>query len=739
MALSDTTKTDRLFKGSQGRRMTSSDKAYYEENAGNLRVILGEEVWLEDIDFDPNTAISDNVAWMESGWMHEDSTVASEKSWFASGGSRGDWTGWIPPKCGQDYTIKIYQSGSGDGNLGSKITDANLGAYGGVFDYQAGVLWWQDSHSYTTPFYISGYRYSGLKVKKSTLDEQYQASGTGGSTGWSGASGFYTISSNYIGHSSNKLIHAPSSNLKTWFDTVYEPLGASGTAWSGASDFYGFSSNTKLLYHPSGYVVSGQEYSQAYNWFSESSSKLTTISGSLSTRITTLEGQDEFDHELYITSANALSSFANSSNIQSKFILSNSYNASGAFYPSSLGKALMDFSSNASNLYAPIDGSGSSWSGAAEYIGHSSNAAVHVSTTENSNWNSAYSHITSDGSSHSDVVTNTNNITDLFSWSSNTQSLYHPSGFVISGAEYSQAYASSQLLKDPAFADFGTGTGDVAEGDHTHTNYDNLGEVSWTVPTAGEGISLDGTTGKVSGSLTIKVDDYIASSVAISKFPNSSSLLGKYYPSALGKKALASAQTAMFTIQDGITSWDSEAYINSGIQWDGTNWIAMASGGSGGEGSSEWTKRTGGIYYGNEVTIGHSNFDLGNYKFQVSGDSYFSGNVVFKGSTFSGLAQPTFNSGVANKAYVDQNSYPSSLGKSLMDFSSNTNLTASGFDSVSDGGTIAHGLPRLPTYANITPSGNIVNFGATCKVDATNITVYLTIGGSRDVFWTASC
>lgn len=57
------------------------------------------------------------------------------------------------------------------------------------------------------------------------------------------------ISGNYTGHSSNTSIHSPSSNLKTWFDTLY--VGGSDVAWSGASEFYGFSSNTQSLYHPS--------------------------------------------------------------------------------------------------------------------------------------------------------------------------------------------------------------------------------------------------------------------------------------------------------------------------------------------------------------------------------------------------------------------------------------------------------------------------------------------------------
>jgi len=71
-------------------------------------------------------------------------------------------------------------------------------------------------------------------------------------------------------------------------------------------------------------------------------------------------------------------------------------------------------------------------------------------------------------------------------------------------------------------------------------------------------------------------------------------------------------------------------------------------------------------------------------------------------------------------------------------FSSNTALVKNGYAKVSNGDTIAHGLPSTPSYANISPSGFSINFGATCKVDESNITVYLTTDGSRDIFWTAS-
>jgi len=58
-----------------------------------------------------------------------------------------------------------------------------------------------------------------------------------------------------------------------------------------------------------------------------------------------------------------------------------------------------------------------------------------------------------------------------------------------------------------------------------------------------------------------------------------------------------------------------------------------------------------------------------------------------------------------------------------------------GYYNITDGGTIPHGLGQIPSYVNIMPSGNNVNFGVSCVVDDTNITVSLTAPGSRDVFW----
>ena len=48
------------------------------------------------------------------------------------------------------------------------------------------------------------------------------------------------ISSNAYGHSSNKDLHFPSSQLLSWLNALYQESGTAGTdvAWSGATSFY---------------------------------------------------------------------------------------------------------------------------------------------------------------------------------------------------------------------------------------------------------------------------------------------------------------------------------------------------------------------------------------------------------------------------------------------------------------------------------------------------------------------
>jgi len=104
----------------------------------------------------------------------------------------------------------------------------------------------------------------------------------------------------------------------------------------------------------------------------------------------------------------------------------------------------------------------------------------------------------------------------------------------------------------------------------------------------------------------------------------------------------------------------STAYTERGSQiaganltWNGTQLDATASEGGG---TSYWSSQTAvitdGIYYEYPVSIVESGTTYGDYRFQVSGHSFLSGNVQFIGQ-LSGLAIPIFDSGAASKHYVD--------------------------------------------------------------------------------------
>jgi len=98
-----------------------------------------------------------------------------------------------------------------------------------------------------------------------------------------------------------------------------------------------------------------------------------------------------------------------------------------------------------------------------------------------------------------------------------------------------------------------------------------------------------------------------------------------------------------------ISSWDSSLWENSGLIWDGSNWVAMASGG--GTGASNLS----------ELTIDdNKDWDSkGIYNMAYLSSATISGGTILVNSLeiyadmISGLTQPTYNSGAANKIYVD--------------------------------------------------------------------------------------
>jgi len=220
----------------------------------------------------------------------------------------------------------------------------------------------------------------------------------------------------YIGHSSNADIHYPSSQLLGWLNALYQESGTSSTsdvAWSGAYQFYSvssttdtrldsifnYSSNAKNLYADSGnvrfrFVASSISLSRYNEYIGFSSNKGLYYPSSLG-------------KSLYNFSGNAKNLFADSGNIRFRFVESggtkwidltdggettlhthagmttdvawsgayqfyavSSLNQSqynqyigfssnkGIYFPSSLGRSLINFSSNADELFL--------WSGVSE-------------------------------------------------------------------------------------------------------------------------------------------------------------------------------------------------------------------------------------------------------------------------------------------------------------------------------------------------------------------------------------
>jgi hypothetical protein len=193
----------------------------------------------------------------------------------------------------------------------------------------------------------------------------------------------------------------------------------------------------------------------------------------------------------------------------------------------------------------------------------------------------------------------------------------------------------------------------------------------------------------------------------------STQALANFYPSALGVGVSSAVLVnTLHSANSDLHSFSAELYItsanalanfrgssadteftNSGVIWNGSNWVAWKSGAGG-----LWTETGSDIYYDNgEVRIGHSGFDTGTYKFQVSGPSFFSGAVNFIGE-LSGLADPTYDSGAASKHYVDvrppSTTEPSKIAGTLW-MSGNTDYCRLYMISSTDGSWMSFDLTKV--------------------------------------------
>ena len=105
---------------------------------------------------------------------------------------------------------------------------------------------------------------------------------------------------------------------------------------------------------------------------------------------------------------------------------------------------------------------------------------------------------------------------------------------------------------------------------------------------------------------------------------------------------------------------------------------------------------------------------------QIAGDG-----LNWDGSNIDVLGYSTISSN-AHKAYVSAQALETGAFKEVN----------SGWASVADEDTIAHGLSAKPNFVSITPSG-AVTFAVSFTCDATNITVRISAAGNRMVNWRA--
>jgi len=227
---------------------------------------------------------------------------------------------------------------------------------------------------------------------------------------------------------------------------------------------------------------------------------------------------------------------------------------------------------------------------------------------------------------------------------------------VLSGSNYITA-ANMATLTD----------GSDADSLHTHGGIGTDLDVTSVSSTTISGGTIIGTW--EGDSITSSyITDYIASSTAVSRFAGSSNIQSKFLHSGVTLNAVSAQRL-----------WASD-YISSqtGLY---AHFVSANNAG-------QWKTKTGGIYYDDEVIIGHSNFDVGDYQLQVSGNSYFSGSVQFIGE-ISGVSDPTYASGVANKHYVDTIS-----GNVVSQITSPAYISASAIS----GGTIIGGLHYPADY-----------------------------------------
>jgi hypothetical protein len=182
-----------LLKNSQYRKTSSKLKDYYEEVFDSaISAVHNDDVWAESIPSVAPKANTSVLIYYNRLELKEDSTVQDSRTWISVSNvsatydfsQREDFTNprlknWVPPKYGDNYKIKIYNSSN------TEISMYHTSNW--IFNYDTGVLLFDGEIPDGKPFRIEGHRYIGAKGLTTSLSTG--ATGPQGVDGPAGATG----------------------------------------------------------------------------------------------------------------------------------------------------------------------------------------------------------------------------------------------------------------------------------------------------------------------------------------------------------------------------------------------------------------------------------------------------------------------------------------------------------------------------------------------------------------------
>ena len=556
-----------------------------------------------------------------------------------------------------------------------------------------------------------------LQYKDST-DKLTWAEVSANDVAWSGASG-------YIGHSSNVDIHFASSNILNWLDGEYQQSGTQG----GISSWYDLDTGAGVTPFGGSVSVSGTQAESisilGYDTIS-SNAKKGQASGALALYDETYSSEGDLTSVLndnYAGSSNINITLLNtiSSNLDTKIDGKEDSLDGYEYYPSTMGNSLSGsyhIHSVDSSIHFTKVSIDDDYAGSGAFQTHKDDLTIHnISGTTALDW------LNSSGTKYNSAYVSTS--TGIFALVGHTHDL---SGSSWSGATgYVGHSSNTNNPHEVAWGDVSTAAKVDLEGDyapssgyHTHINdTSNPHTVVWSdVSTAGIADLNDNY--QASGTTPLHLLVTSLSSQVVSG--------GVFYTTAAeptddrqlaNKQYVDDKNLPLSGLTDVVDGFNVDAYHDSGLKWNKATgkWVATQVAGGGGAVDN--------------YTVRVDSVATADYIGATSNDG-----VLRVGATMTyadGVDYVTI--GVDESAILTT---ISSNAKAAYDFSSNSALVKNGFAQKSNGETITHGLGAIPNNVSVTPSGMICNFGVNCKVDVSNITVYMTAPGTRDIFWEAS-